>query len=88
MTKTLRFFETLSNKKIAFIGTGVSHTELIKLFLQKGIDVTILDRKTKEEYDAELYASFEKKGAKFILGDAYLDTLYSDYLSKIMFSIN
>ncbi len=78
MTKTLRFFETLSNKKIAFIGTGVSHTELIKLFLQKGIDVTILDRKTKEEYDAELYASFEKKGAKFILGDAYLDTL-SDF---------
>lgn len=75
MTKTARFFETLSSKKVAFIGTGVSHTELIKLFLQKGIDVTILDRKTKQEYDPELFASFEKKGAKFILGESYLDSL-------------
>lgn len=75
MTKTERFFEALKNKKVALIGTGVSHNELIDLFLSKGITVTILDRKTREQFDPELYAKFESKGARFILGDAYLDSL-------------
>ena len=78
MSKTARFFESLTNKKVAFIGTGVSHTELIKLFLSKKIDVTILDRKTKENFDPALYSEFEGMGARFILGDAYLDSL-SDF---------
>lgn len=75
MSKTKRFFEALSNKKVAFIGTGVSHTELIKLFLSKKLDVTILDRKSISEFDPELYSEFESKGAKFILGEKYLDSL-------------
>lgn len=75
MTKTERFFEALKNKKVALIGTGVSHNELIDLFLSKGITVTILDRKTREQFDPELYSRFESKGAHFILGDAYLDSL-------------
>ncbi len=73
MSKTTRFFEGLKGKKVAFIGTGVSHNELIRLFLSKGIDVTVLDRKPEEEYDRELLKSFS--GAKFITGAGYLDTL-------------
>ncbi len=75
MTKTQRFFDTLKTKKVALIGTGVSHNELIDLFLEKGIKVTILDRKTRADFDDALYTRFESKGASFILGDTYLDSL-------------
>ena len=73
MSKTARFFEGLKEKKVAFIGTGVSHNELIRLFLSKGIDVTVLDRKPMEEYDKELLKSLD--GAKFITGPSYLEAL-------------
>lgn len=75
MTKTERFFESLKDKKVALIGTGVSHIELIDLLLKKGIKVTVLDKKTREQFDDELYNRFESKGAEFILGECYLDTL-------------
>lgn len=75
MSKTARFFEGMKDKKVAFIGTGVSHNELIALFLQKGIDVTVLDRKTEEQYDPELLKKFKDAGAKFITGEKYLDSL-------------
>ena len=73
MSKTTRFFEGMKGKKVAFIGTGVSHNELIRLFLSKGIDVTVLDRKPLEDYDKELLSSLD--GAKFITGAGYLDSL-------------
>ena len=75
MSKTVRFFEGLKGKKVAFIGTGVSHNELISLFLKKGIDVTVLDRKSEEQYDKELLEKFRAAGAKFITGEGYLDSL-------------
>lgn len=34
-TKAEIFFENMKDKKIAFIGVGVSHTDLIKLFLKR-----------------------------------------------------
>lgn len=75
MSKTARFFEGLKGKKVAFIGTGVSHNELITLFLQKGIDVTVLDKKKEEQYDPELLKKLKAAGAKFLTGENYLDTL-------------
>lgn len=75
MNKTQRFFEALKDKKVAFIGTGVSHTELIRLFLSKGIDVTVLDKKDRSAFDPEIYTEFSEKGAHFVLGEAYLDSL-------------
>lgn len=74
MTKVQKFFNDIQNKKIAFIGTGVTNTNIIKLFLSKGIDVTICDRKSAEQM-GELYSELEKLGAKYILGEAYLDSL-------------
>lgn len=78
MSKTLRFFEALKDKKVAFIGTGVSHNELIELFVRKGIDVTVLDRKTEDKYDPGILKKFKAAGVKFVLGDEYLDSL-ADY---------
>lgn len=78
MNKTQRFFDTLKDSRVALIGIGVSHTELIELFLRKGIDVTVLDRKTKDQLDPELYSRLHSLGARFILGEGYLDRL-SDF---------
>lgn len=74
MSKIENFFNDLKTKKVAFIGTGVSHNDLIRLFLKKGISVTILDRKTKDKFE-DLYNEFSSLGADFILGDEYLDSL-------------
>jgi len=77
MTKAQRFFQDIHSKKIAFIGAGVSHVELIKLFLQKGFDVTICDKKEKEKFDIELYEELRVKGTSFSLGENYLEAIYS-----------
>lgn len=74
MNKTERFFEEMKHKKVAFIGIGVSHTDLIKLFLSKGIDVTICEKKSPELL-GESYDELRSLGAGFINGDGYLDTL-------------
>lgn len=76
MTKTERFFCGIKDKKITFIGTGVSHLELIKLFLKKGLDVTVCDKKSQEEFSSEIYSQLENLGAKFSLGNSYLDAIF------------
>lgn len=74
MTKVQLFFDKMKDKKCAVIGVGVSNTDMIKLFLKKGINVTVCDRKDKEAL-GETYKELESCGADFILGDAYLDSL-------------
>ena len=71
MTKAEKFFSDMKNKKIAFIGVGVSHTDLIKLFCAKGLDVTVCDKKTEEQMKE--YTELSAAGAKFSLGESYLD---------------
>ena len=39
------FFESLKKKRVGMVGLGVSHFELIRLMLKKGINVTVLDRR-------------------------------------------
>lgn len=74
MTKAELFFNEMKNKKCAVIGVGVSNTDLIKLFLKKGIAVTVCDRKDKDAL-GNTYDELKGLGAEFILGDGYLDTL-------------
>lgn len=72
-----RFFESLQKKRVAFIGTGVTNGDIIRLFRKKGIPVTLLDRKSKEQL-GKAYDDFEAIGVSFCLGDTYLDNL-TDY---------
>jgi len=74
MNKVKKFFNDIQNKKIAFIGTGVTNTNIIKLFLSKNLNVTICDRKSAEQM-GELYNELAGLGAKYILGETYLDSL-------------
>lgn len=76
MTKAEQFFKNISDKKIAFIGTGVSHNNLIKMFIRKGLDVTVCDKKTSEQM-GDIYNELSAMGCKFSLGENYLDAIYS-----------
>ncbi len=75
MSEISKFFSGLKNKRVGFIGAGVSHRELIEMFLEKGISCAVLDKKTKEEFDNDTYESLLKKGAEFCLGEKYLDEM-------------
>lgn len=82
MSKIERFFYEMKFRKIAFIGVGVTNTDLIKLFLKKGIQVTICDRKDPDKM-GDVYNQLKSLGAEFCLGDTYLIlllilTLFSD----------
>ncbi|MBQ8725298.1 MAG: UDP-N-acetylmuramoyl-L-alanine--D-glutamate ligase, partial [Oscillospiraceae bacterium] len=77
MSKITCFFEDMKQKKVAFIGVGVTNTDIIRLFLKKGIGVTLLDRKNEEQL-GDIYSELKEKGVEFRLGDSYLDTL-SDF---------
>ena len=74
MTKIERLFANLKEKKVAFIGTGVTNNDIIRLFLKKGISITLLDRKTPEKLGA-IYEELKASGVAFQLGDTYLDHL-------------
>lgn len=75
MTKVQKFFETIKNKRIAFIGTGVSNNDLIRLFLKKGLDVTVCDRKDRDCW-GELAGELEAAGARLSTGEGYLEPIY------------
>lgn len=75
MEKAKLFFENIKNKRVALIGAGVSHFELIKLLCRKGIDVTVCDKTVKEKFDPVIYSELSECGARFVLGEGYLDAL-------------
>ena len=68
------FFREYGRAKVAFIGVGVSNFESALLFLNRGMDVTVLDRddRSKLAKSAEI---LEARGAKFVCGAKYLDSL-------------
>ncbi len=71
------FFNDMHTRRVAFIGTGVTNGDIIRLFRQKNIDVTLLDRKTATQL-GDVYTEFKNLGVHFRLGDNYLDNL-SDF---------
>lgn len=77
MSKLEQFFEKMKQSRVAFIGTGVTNGDIIRLFCKKNIDVTLLDRKNAEQL-GKAYEEFSELGVKFCLGDTYLDHL-TDY---------
>ena len=74
MKQISRFFEGMQQKKVAFIGVGVTNTDIIRLFLKKGIRITLLDRKQPEQL-GDLYEELKEAGVEFRLGEEYLENL-------------
>lgn len=68
------FFDRMKQSRVAFVGTGVTNGDIIRLFRKKGIAVTLLDRKSPEQL-GDVYQEFQALGVQFCLGDTYLDNL-------------
>ena len=71
-----RFFAGLQGRRIAVVGMGVSHFELIRMLRRRGLDVIVCDKRTEaqllESY-ADNYRTLKEEGAAFCLGEGYLD---------------
>ncbi|MFV0351489.1 MAG: UDP-N-acetylmuramoyl-L-alanine--D-glutamate ligase [Oscillospiraceae bacterium] len=68
------FFKGLKNKKVAFIGAGVSHRELVPMFAQAGAVVTLCDKRAQEEM-GEYATEMQGMGVRLCLGADYLQGL-------------
>lgn len=72
------FFEELKDKKVYFIGMGVTNFGVIRLFREKGIDATVCDKKSCEELSKaypEQYQILDELGVRFKTGPDYLNYL-------------
>ena len=77
MTKVQRYFKDIKDKRVCFIGAGVSHLELIKLFLSKGIKCVVADKKDEDHFDEGIRLELGAKGCDFALGENYLDEIFN-----------
>lgn len=77
MEDSVRFFERLKDKKVAFIGVGVTNSDCIRMFARKGISTAVLDKKSREAM-GPLGDEFESLGVRLVLGEDYLSSL-KDY---------
>lgn len=76
-----QFFSIIKGKKIAMLGLGVSHTQLIFDFLKQGAKVYACDRREREQI-GPIADKLEAAGAKLRLGSGYLDNLEVDVIFR------
>ncbi len=72
--KIAQFFQSLQDKKVTFVGMGVSHLDCIRLFARKGLAVTVADKRSTEQLGND-YQELVQLGVRFSLGETYLDQL-------------
>ncbi|MDL2325084.1 UDP-N-acetylmuramoyl-L-alanine--D-glutamate ligase [Ruminococcaceae bacterium OttesenSCG-928-A16] len=68
------FFSTLRGKKVAFIGAGVSHKQLIPMFAKAGAQVTLCDKRPLASFE-EYGQTLQALGVRLCLGENYLNGL-------------
>ncbi len=66
----INIFEIYKNKKIGFIGLGISNLPVARMMNERGLDVTLRDRKEQSAID----------GFKCIFGESYLENICEDVL--------
>ena len=72
--KAEKFYNELKGKKVAFIGAGVSHKQLIEIFAKKGAVVTLCDKKELSGF-GEYAETLKKLNINLSLGENYLEGL-------------
>ncbi len=65
--------QLVEGKKVAFIGAGVSHRELIGLFCELGAKVTLCDKKPDLEAFGDYAPTLRQLGVSLSLGENYMD---------------
>ena len=81
MNKLDEFKYNVAGKNITVIGIGISNLPLIKYLVSLGANVTACDRRSAEDLGVN-YTELENLGAKFNLGDGYLNNLSGDMIFK------
>ena len=76
-----QFFDSIQGKKIAFCGVGVTNTPMIEMFLKKGFDVTVCDKRDMEKL-GETGENLKAQGAKMKLGESYLKNIDADIIFR------
>ena len=77
---SIEFFLKFKNKKCEVLGFGLSNKPLVKLLLGAGAHVCVRDKNTKILDDPTI--ATEYAGAKFCLGESYLDALDGDFIFR------
>ena len=72
--KAEKFYNGLKGKKVAFIGAGVSHKQLIEIFAKKGAVVTLCDKKELDGF-GDYAETLKELNINLSLGENYLDGL-------------
>lgn len=75
------YFDTLTGKRVAVLGIGVSNRPLIRMLLEYGAEVTACDKTPREKLDEEVLA-LERLGARLHVGDDYLEGLEADVVFR------
>ena len=73
--------DKFKNKKCAVLGFARSNKPLVEILLAAGATVTVRDKNTAIESDAD-YIRFSEMGANFVLGESYLCGLSGDYIFR------
>ncbi|MBQ9846101.1 MAG: UDP-N-acetylmuramoyl-L-alanine--D-glutamate ligase [Oscillospiraceae bacterium] len=72
--KAEKFYNELKGKKVAFIGAGVSHKQLIEIFAKKGAAVTLCDKKELGAF-GDYAETLKELNINLSLGENYLEGL-------------
>ncbi len=75
------YLSSLSERRVAVIGAGISNRPLIALLAEAGLDVTVHDRASAEAL-GEFYKKYAALGVKFRLGDGYMDGLDGEIIFR------
>ena len=74
-------FQLLKNKKVSLLGFGVSHRPLAKLLSERGVPLTVYDRKSVAEL-GEAASALQSEGVTFVTGPDYLEKLSGDIIFR------
>lgn len=73
--KAEKYFDSLKDKKVAFVGMGVANVPCAAFFARLGIQVYACDKRDKEYIGKEICENLEVLGVTFSLGENYLNIL-------------
>ena len=79
--KFLEYLSSIKGKRVFVVGAGISNSPLIEALLDAGVDVTVCDKRLREEL-GEASGRFERAGARLQLGDGYLEKLDADIIFR------
>jgi len=78
-SKLEAFKENIAGKRVSVMGIGVSNKPLIKMLLECGAQVVARDR--REDISSD-FMPLIKMGARFVLGEKYLDNIEADVIFR------